>query len=195
VDKRVPLFILASVVLLPAAAMAAQTQNNEQNSNTQQQSSQQHSEKSDQSSNNQTGDNNENNKSEDAGEGKESRQQKDLVGRAQDENLISAQKASQILSSSLIGMTVRTKSQSIGSVKTLILNKDYKVVGFVVDMSGITGLIQKSLGIAWQAVQNVDLDKGVILVNVNKDNLQDIRSFTTQKELQEESRSQDWESQ
>src|SRR5699024_4703343 len=172
VDRRVPLFILISAVLLPGTVMAAQAQHNEQNSSTQQQSSQQHAAKQDRAS-----DNNDNSKAEDDGNGSGSRQQEDLAGTAQHQNLIAAQKPGQILSSSRIGMTVRNKDKSIGRVKTLILDKDYKVVGFVVDMSGMTGLIQKSLGIAWRAVQDVDPEEGDILVQVNSNNLQDIRTF------------------
>jgi len=185
VDKRVLLLLLTIVTLLPTAVVAAQTQSSEQSNDARQQASS-HSERQGHAT-----DSDENTSAEGDGGGAGSGQQEDSAGGVQQKNLLAAQKPDQILSSSLIGMTVSNKAQSIGSIKTLILDKNYKVIGFVVDMSGMTGLIQKSLGIKWQAVKDVDLEKGVVLVDVNSNQLQDIRTFTTQKELQEEKESQD----
>lgn len=107
-----------------------------------------------------------------------------LVGGKARQHLLAAQLPSQVLASSLIGMTVRNKAESIGTVRDLIMNEDYDLMGLVVDMSGATGLIDKSVGIAWDAVKDIDLKEGVIMVAVKKSKLQTIESYTTQEELQ-----------
>lgn len=105
-------------------------------------------------------------------------------GEERGDYVMAAQMPSQVLASSLIGMTIRNKAEQIGSVRDLVLNKKYELVGFVVDMSGATGLISKSVGISWGAVKHIDLKKGVIQVSVKKPKLQSVRSYTTQQELQ-----------
>lgn len=108
----------------------------------------------------------------------------ELVGGQARNYLLAAQLPSEVLASSLIGMTIRNKAEAIGQISDLIMDKNYKLVGFVVDMSGPLGLIDKSVGISRDAVRHIDLGKGVIVVAVKKPQLQGISSYATQQELQ-----------
>lgn len=114
----------------------------------------------------------------------DARRGKEMVGGGGRDYLIAAQLPSQVLSSSLIGMTIRNKAEEIGTISNLILNKKYKLMGFVVDMSGTTGLINKSVGISWEAVRRIDLKEGFIMVDIKKAKLQTVESYTSQQELQ-----------
>lgn len=190
------LILVCTAMLLTGAAVAAsQSGDSGQTDKTQQQSAQSQSDqkktdqkKSDQQqSDQQQSDQNQtqNSSKQSSGQEQSSAETHETVGEAGQSYLLGAQMPSQVLATNLIGLTIRNKADKIGTVSDVILNKDYKLVGFVVDMSGITGTIQKSVGIARGAVKKIDPEKGVIIVTVKKDQLQSVRNYATQKDLNE----------
>src|SRR5699024_9165190 len=106
---------------------------------------------------------------------------------------ITSQKSSQVLASSLMGLSIQNKqgddAKSIGTVTDLIMNKDHQLVGIVVGVGGFLGIGQKSVGIPWNEVKNLDPTDGVAIVKVSKKQLEDAPSFTT-KEQQKQKQQQ-----
>lgn len=174
VSKRKHVVMVAVAALVLSLGASANAYGSDQKQDTQQRTSQQQ----------QTGDQD---KSTDRKTNDKSQQQgtQKLVGETGQGYLVPAQIPSQVLATSLIGMTIRNKAEQIGTIKDLIMNKDYKVVGFVVDMSGMTGLVGKSVGISRRAVTQVDPKKGVVVVKIKKSQLQDVREYSSQAEMQQ----------
>ncbi len=119
------------------------------------------------------------------------------AAQAADQNgdqFITAQKSTQVLASSIIGMSIknsaRQDAEEIGTVNDLIMNKDHKLVGVVVGIGGFLGLGQKSVGIPWNEVKNMDPQKGVAVVNVTKKQLQDAPEFKSKQTQQQEQQRQ-----
>lgn len=101
---------------------------------------------------------------------------------------LTVQKNSQILASSLIGMSVREGSASgapeIGKVTDLILNQHRELVGLVVGVGGFLGIGQKDVGIPWNRVQEIDPDQKVAVMLISKKELKAAPEFTTLHERQ-----------
>jgi sporulation protein YlmC with PRC-barrel domain len=70
------------------------------------------------------------------------------------ETLIKEQSADQVLSDSLIGMTVYNRdSESIGKIGDLIMNSEGQIIGAVVSVGGFLGLGAKSVALDWNAFE------------------------------------------
>lgn len=108
---------------------------------------------------------------------------------------VNTQKSSQILTSSILGLSIQNstgeKAQSIGTINDLIMNEQHQLVGVVVGIGGFLGVGEKNVGIAWNAVKNIDPEKGIAVVTVTKKQLQNAPAFTSkqaQKEKQQQQR-------
>lgn len=110
------------------------------------------------------------------------------------DQFITHQKSSQILASSIMGMSIKNKpsddAEEIGTVNDLIMNKQHKLVGVVVGVGGFLGLGQKNVGIPWSAVKNIDTKKGVAVADVDKKQLENAPSFTTKEEQEQKQKQQ-----
>src|SRR5699024_2632551 len=91
--------------------------------------------------------------------------QQDQTQQDDQQTFIEMQESSQVLASSLIGMSVQNQSsdegEEIGTVNDLILNEQHQVVGIVVGVGGFLGIGEKNVGSTWNAVENVDGKRGV----------------------------------
>ncbi len=99
---------------------------------------------------------------------------------------ITEQKSSQILATSIIGMSVRNgpgeDAKEIGKVNDLILDKDHKLVGIVVGVGGFLGIGQKDVGIPWESVSNINPETKVAQVGMSKEQLENAPTFTSETE-------------
>lgn len=175
--KQLSFAILCSAFLALGTNAQAASENGNQQNNTQQQSSQSE----------QQGNSNQQAHSQQ----KSSQQKAQGNGKAQ---FLSKQKSSQVLASSIMGMSIKNKASDdadeIGTVNDLIMNKEHKLVGVVVGVGGFLGAGEKSVGIPWSEVKHINLKKGVAVVKVTEDQLDDAPSFTTKQEQQQQKQNQ-----
>src|SRR5699024_11159853 len=110
------------------------------------------------------------------------------------DQFITAQKSSQVLASSLMGLSIQNgtgqDASEIGTVSDLIMDEQHKLVGIVVGIGGFLGIGQKSVGIPWEVVENLDPEKGVAVVSLSKEQLQNAPPFKSQQEQQQEQQQQ-----
>lgn len=110
------------------------------------------------------------------------------------DTFIEQQKSSQVLASSLIGITVKNgagkNAKELGTINDLIMNQQHQLVGVVIGVGGFLGIGQKSVGVSWDAVQNLDPQKGIAVVNATQKQVQNAPSFTTTQEKQQKQKSQ-----
>lgn len=109
---------------------------------------------------------------------------------AEQASFISRQESSQVLASSIIGMTIQNstdkEAEQIGSVNDLIMNEQNQLVGVVVGVGGFLGIGEKNVGIPMAAVTDIDAKKDIAVVTVSKKQLQNAPAFTTKKEQKQE---------
>lgn len=101
------------------------------------------------------------------------------------------QRASQTLSSELVGMNVvGADGESIGEVSELII-EDAQVTGAVLDVGGFLGLGAKQIGVPWDAIDVSQVDGSTVaMVALTKDQLASMPEFRTLAEVKaEQSRS------
>lgn len=97
------------------------------------------------------------------------------------------QRASQTLSSDLVGMmVVGADGESIGEVSELII-EDARVTGAVLDVGGFLGLGAKQIGVPWHALEVGGVEGSTVaMVALTKDQLASMPEFRTQAELKAE---------
>lgn len=110
------------------------------------------------------------------------------------DTFIEQQKSSQVLASSLIGITVKNgpgkNAKDLGTINDLIMNQQHQLVGVVIGVGGFLGIGQKSVGVSWDAVKNLDPQKGIAVVDATQKQVQNAPSFTTTQEKQQKQKSQ-----
>lgn len=109
--------------------------------------------------------------------------------------IIFVQQSSQILASSIMGMSIQNGTNKdaaqIGTINDLIMNKQHQLVGIVVGVGGFLGIGQKNVGIPWSDVRDIDPKKGVAVVDVTKKELAKAPAFTTKQEMQQKKKQQE----
>src|SRR5699024_8734395 len=137
--------ILFSAALICGISTQAAAQSKDQQAKSQQQSSQQQEQQTqntDQSGGNQQ-----------ASETKSQAASKSQQTQASGELFVKKQKSSQVLASSIIGMSIQNgtgkKAAEIGAVDDLIMNEQHQLVGVVVGIGGFLGIGRKQVGITW----------------------------------------------
>src|SRR5699024_11127815 len=210
--KRIPAILLLSAALALGVSLQASAQDGDSQNAAQQQSEQQHAPNSDsQSSGDQAGGSGssdaaaqdqdtqqqESDSGSESGNGQGADQSGDAAEQEQKENqdqFITAQKSSQVLASSLMGLSIQNgtgqDASEIGTVSDLIMDEQHKLVGIVVGIGGFLGIGQKSVGIPWEVVENLDPEKGVAVVSLSKEQLQNAPPFKSQQEQQQEQQQQ-----
>lgn len=175
---------LFSVVLLLGASTQAAAQSKDQQADSQQQTSQQQDQKKQQKQQN----------TEQSGDKQASTDNSKASAKSQKKQVppelfIKTQQSTQVLASSIIGMSIQNgtgkKAAAIGTVSDLIMNKQHQLVGIVVGIGGFLGIGEKQVGITWDAVENIDMKKGIAVVTVDKKQLQNAPSFTNKQEQHE----------
>ncbi len=108
--------------------------------------------------------------------------------------IIFVQKSSQVLASSIMGMSIQNgtgkDAAQIGTINDLIMNKQHQLVGIVVGVGGFLGIGQKNVGIPWTEVRNINPEKGVAVVDVTKKELSQAPAFTTKHEKKQQEKQQ-----
>lgn len=192
--------ILFSVALVLGVSMPAAAQSKAQQGDAQQQTSQQQKQdnqnnqqtmekqKQEQSSS-QSGDEQASVDSEQkSASSQESQDQKSQGQKSQGQKnlFITSQSSSQELASSIMGMTIKNgtgkEAKVIGNVNDLIMNKQHQLVGIVVGIGGFLGIGEKSVGLKWDAVENIDHEKDIAVVSVSYKQLENAPAFTSKQE-------------
>lgn len=173
---------LFSIALIFGVSTQAVAQNKDQQDNSQQQQTSQQQKQQDQQmqqSADQSAD-------KQASEGNAKTSAKSKKKQAPAELFVKKQKSSQVLASSIVGMSIQNstgkKAKEIGAVDDLIMNKQHQLVGIVVGIGGFLGIGRKQVGITWDAVENIDMKKDVAVVTVSKKQLQNAPAFTSKQE-------------
>src|SRR5581483_6098332 len=91
--------------------------------------------------------------------------------------VISAQKDNEVRADQLIGMTVYTgNGEKVGVVHDILLDKNGKATGVVLNVGGVLGIGAKSVGLTWKEV-DVQPDKQAVQVSYTKDQLEAAPTF------------------
>ena len=106
--------------------------------------------------------------------------------------VIAAQQEDQKMSDSYIGADVVARSPAglatVGKVTDLVLDRDAKVVGVLVDIGGFLGVGAKPVGLAWSAL-SAQQSEGVLLLltDLTREELEEAPSYRSLADLQVES--------
>jgi sporulation protein YlmC with PRC-barrel domain len=104
--------------------------------------------------------------------------------------VISAQKDSEVRADQLIGMTVYTgNGEKVGVVHDILLDKNGKATGVVLNVGGVLGIGAKSVGLTWKEV-DVQPDKRAVQVSYTKDQLEAAPTFKTTDQINAEMNAQ-----
>lgn len=107
--------------------------------------------------------------------------------------IIEKQQSSQMLASSIVGMTVQNgtgeKAQQIGDIADLILDENHQVVGVLIGVGGFLGIGEKYVGVPWSVVQ-VDPKAGTTVVEVSRKQLEQAPAYATLSEQKEQQQRQ-----
>jgi len=104
--------------------------------------------------------------------------------------VISAQKDNEVRADQLIGMTVYTgNGEKVGVVHDILLDKNGKATGVVLNVGGVLGIGAKSVGLTWKEV-DVQPDKQAVQVSYTKDQLEAAPAFKTSDQINAEMNAQ-----
>ncbi|MGH6959077.1 MAG: PRC-barrel domain-containing protein [Dongiaceae bacterium] len=93
--------------------------------------------------------------------------------------IITAESTTDLRADKLIGMTVyNSAGEEVGKVDDILLDKEGKVSGVVLDVGGFLGLGGKSVGIAWKEV-SVAPEQDAMQIAYSKEQLQVAPEFRT----------------
>ncbi len=105
--------------------------------------------------------------------------------------LITEQSADQVLSDSVIGMTVYNRdSESIGKIDDLIMNSGGQVIGAIVSVGGFLGMGAKSVALDWNAFE-VNQEENAAYVEFTESQLRAAPEFKDLFDLEYERRSRE----
>lgn len=109
-------------------------------------------------------------------------QSKNTAAGAASDMLLKKQQDSQILGSSIRGMTVKNgtgdKAQTIGTIRDVVLNKNHKLVGILVGVGGFLGVAETNYGFVWDAVK-VNNAADVAVIHITHKQLDNASPYMT----------------
>jgi sporulation protein YlmC with PRC-barrel domain len=104
--------------------------------------------------------------------------------------VISAQSDGQLRADQLIGMTVyNDQGEKVGTVHDIILDKDGKATGVVLNVGGVLGIGAKSVGLTWKEI-DVKPDQQAVQISYSKEQLKAAPDFKTTDQINAEMNAQ-----
>jgi sporulation protein YlmC with PRC-barrel domain len=104
--------------------------------------------------------------------------------------VISAQSNGQLRADQLIGMTVyNDKGEKVGTVHDIILDKDGKASGVVLNVGGVLGIGAKAVGLTWKEI-DVKPDQQAVQISYSKEQLKAAPDFKTTDQINAEMNAQ-----
>jgi sporulation protein YlmC with PRC-barrel domain len=100
--------------------------------------------------------------------------------------VISAQSDGQVRADQLIGMTVyNAQGEKVGTVHDIILDKDGRASGVVLNVGGVLGIGAKSVGLTWKEI-DVKPDQQAVQISYSKEQLKAAPDFKTTDQIKAE---------
>jgi len=100
--------------------------------------------------------------------------------------VISAQSDGQVRADQLIGMTVyNDQGEKVGTVHDIILDKDGKATGVVLNVGGVLGIGAKAVGLTWKEI-DVKPDQQAVQISYTKEQLKAAPDFKTTDQINAE---------
>jgi sporulation protein YlmC with PRC-barrel domain len=104
--------------------------------------------------------------------------------------VISSQADGQLRADQLIGMTVyNDQGEKVGTVHDIILDKDGKASGVVLNVGGVLGIGAKSVGLTWKEI-DVKPDQQAVQISYSKEQLKAAPDFKTTDQINAEMNAQ-----
>ena len=104
--------------------------------------------------------------------------------------VISAQSDGQVRADQLIGMTVyNDQGEKVGTVHDIILDKDGKATGVVLNVGGVLGIGAKAVGLTWKEI-DVKPDQQAVQISYSKEQLKAAPDFKTTDQINAEMNAQ-----
>ena len=104
--------------------------------------------------------------------------------------VISAQSDGQVRADQLIGMTVyNAQGEKVGTVHDIILDKDGRASGVVLNVGGVLGIGAKAVGLTWKEI-DVKPDQQAVQISYTKDQLKAAPDFKTSDQINAEMNAQ-----
>ncbi|HVT53663.1 MAG TPA: PRC-barrel domain-containing protein [Dongiaceae bacterium] len=104
--------------------------------------------------------------------------------------VISAQSDGQLRADQLIGMTVyNDQGEKVGTVHDIILDKDGKATGVVLNVGGVLGIGAKAVGLTWKEI-DVKPDQQAVQISYSKEQLKAAPDFKTTDQINAEMNAQ-----
>ncbi|HVZ02384.1 MAG TPA: PRC-barrel domain-containing protein [Dongiaceae bacterium] len=104
--------------------------------------------------------------------------------------VISAQTDNQLRADQLIGMTVyNAQGEKVGTVHDIILDKDGRASGVVLNVGGVLGIGAKSVGLTWKEI-DVKPDQQAVQISYSKEQLKAAPDFKTTDQINAEMNAQ-----
>ena len=104
--------------------------------------------------------------------------------------VISAQSDGQLRADQLIGMTVfNNEGEKVGTVHDILLDKDGKATGVVLNVGGVLGIGAKSVGLTWKEI-DVKPDQQAVQISYTKEQLKAAPDFKTTDQINAEMNAQ-----
>jgi len=104
--------------------------------------------------------------------------------------VISSQADGQLRADQLIGMTVyNNEGEKVGTVHDIILDKDGKASGVVLNVGGVLGIGAKSVGLTWKEI-DVKPDQQAVQISYSKEQLKAAPDFKTTDQINAEMNAQ-----
>ena len=104
--------------------------------------------------------------------------------------VISAQSEGQLRADQLIGMTVyNDQGEKVGTVHDIILDKDGRASGVVLNVGGVLGIGAKAVGLTWKEI-DVKPDQQAVQISYSKEQLKAAPDFKTSDQINAEMNAQ-----
>jgi sporulation protein YlmC with PRC-barrel domain len=104
--------------------------------------------------------------------------------------VISSQADGQLRADQLIGMTVyNNQGEKVGTVHDIILDKDGKATGVVLNVGGVLGIGAKAVGLTWKEI-DVKPDQQAVQISYSKEQLKAAPDFKTTDQINAEMNAQ-----
>jgi sporulation protein YlmC with PRC-barrel domain len=104
--------------------------------------------------------------------------------------VISSQADGQLRADQLIGMTVyNNQGEKVGTVHDIILDKDGKASGVVLNVGGVLGIGAKAVGLTWKEI-DVKPDQQAVQISYSKEQLKAAPDFKTTDQINAEMNAQ-----
>jgi len=104
--------------------------------------------------------------------------------------VISAQSDGQLRADQLIGMTVyNDQGEKVGTVHDIILDKDGRASGVVLNVGGVLGIGAKAVGLTWKEI-DVKPDQQAVQISYSKEQLKAAPDFKTTDQINAEMNAQ-----